>query len=344
MRQSILIADDVEFNRDLLTEIFEDEYDVKVAKDGYEALKAIEKEEEGISAILLDIVMPGCSGIDVLKKMGEGNLLTKIPVLMITTDAGAEVEEECLFLGASDFIKKPFSPTLVKTRVKNTVNLYSYKNHLEEKVEAQTKKLVKYNHQFVNMLGNLVESRNLESGEHVQRVAGYTRELAICMMRRYPEYGLTMRDIDVISDSAALHDIGKIAIPDAVLLKPGKLTDEEFETMKAHTTLGAEYLEKIVEDWDPDYIKASIDIAKYHHERYDGRGYPEHLEGDEIPISAQLVSVADVYDALTHERCYKKAFPKEEAYNMILAGECGVFSPKLLECFKECYPFLSIED
>lgn len=343
MAQNILIVDDVELNIEMLSDIFEDEYEVLTASNGYEASEIIGQYKENLSAILLDIFMPGIGGFDVLKGMKRDNLLGKIPVLMITTDNSQDLEQKCLELGAIDFIKKPFSSVIVKARVANAVNLYSYKNNLEQKVKEQTAKLSRTNHRVVNMLGNLVESRNLESGEHVQRVSGYTRELANAMMEMYPEYGLTSADVDVIADAAALHDIGKIAISDSILLKPGKLTDEEYEIMKNHSTLGSDYIKGSVGVWDEEYYKACYEIARYHHERYDGNGYPEKLKGDEIPISAQLVSVADVYDALTHERCYKKAFTKREAYDMIMNGECGVFSDKLLECFKKCFPFVSVE-
>lgn len=343
MAQKILIVDDVDLNREMLADIFVEEYEVLTAANGYEASEIISKNKENIAAILLDVFMPGIGGFDVLKGMKRDNLLGKIPVLMITTDTSPDLEQKCLELGAIDFIKKPFSPVIVKARVLNAVNLYSYKNNLEDKVKEQTAKLNRTNHRIVNMLGNLVESRNLESGEHVQRVSGYTRELALAMMEKYPEYKLTSKDVDVISDAAALHDIGKIAISDSILLKPGKLTDEEYDTMKTHTTLGSDYIKSIVGVWDEDYYKASYEIARYHHERFDGRGYPEKLKEDEIPISAQLVSVADVYDALTHERCYKKAFSKKEAYDMIMKGECGTFSPKLLDCFKKCFPFSTVE-
>ncbi len=343
MKNRLLIVDDVQLELDILSDIFGNSYDIITATNGYDASEIITENRNSLCAVLLDVMMPGIDGIDVLKGMKKDGLLAQIPVLMITTDTSREVESRCLELGATDFIRKPFSLSIVETRVRNAVNLFSLKNNLEEKVLEQTRKLYEINHRIVNMLGNLVESRNLESGEHVQRVSGYTRELAVMMMERYPEYNLSPRDVDVIADAAALHDIGKIAISDMVLLKPGKLTDEEFGIMKTHTTLGSDYIKSVVGMWDEAYYKASYEIARYHHERFDGRGYPEHLKADEIPISAQLVSIADVYDALTHERCYKKAFSKEEAYNMIIGGECGTFSPKLLECFKLCFPFESVE-
>ncbi len=342
-KPSILIADDVELNIEILSDIFEDEYCIYSASDGNAAMDIIHKMNNELAALLLDVYMPEFSGIDVLKAMNRDNMLNKIPVLMITSDGSQQIENTCLDLGAVDFIKKPFTPSIVKARVRNAVNLYTYKNHLEEKVAAQTLRIKYNNHRIVELMGNLVESRNLESGEHVQRVAAYSKQIATRLMHRYPEYGLTKKTIDVIAEAAVLHDVGKIAIPDAILLKPGKLTDEEFDTMKKHTTLGGAFVKKMNGIWDDEYSKAVYEITMYHHERYDGRGYPEGLAGDDIPISAQIVSVADVYDALIHERCYKAALPKKTACDMILGGQCGTISPKILDCFEECFPFENIE-
>lgn len=342
MKQGILIADDVELNREILSDIFEGEYNLIFAENGRTAREKINLYKDELCAILLDIFMPEVSGIDLLEELGADCTSLRIPVLMITTDTSLDSEKRCLDLGATDFIKKPFSDSLVKSRVNNAINLYSYKNNLEEKVAEQTAKIKRTNHAIVELLGNLVESRNYESGEHVQRVSTYTRMLAQKMMEKHPEYNLTPARIDIIVDAAALHDVGKISISDTILLKPGRLTNDEFEIMKTHTTLGSEYILGIKNIWESDYSKTSYDIARYHHERYDGRGYPEGLAGDEIPISAQLVSVADVYDALIHERCYKSAIPRDKAFDMIINGECGTFSPKLLDCFEECFPFENI--
>ena len=186
---------------------------------------------------------------------------------------------------------------------------------------------------MIDILGTVVEYRNLESGQHIERVKGYTKLLAEQLMKDYPEYGLTSDKVSVITSASALHDIGKIAIPDAILMKPGKLTQEEFEYMKSHTTKGGEILNSIKNVWDEEYGKVSYEICRHHHERYDGRGYPDGLKGEQIPLSAQIVSIADVYDALVNERVYKSAFSKEKAFQMIVTGECGVFSPKLLDCF-----------
>lgn len=225
-----------------------------------------------------------------------------------------------------------------------------YKNNLEERVAEQTSviseqynllkhqadQLAKSNVSIIEILGTIVEYRNLESGEHIQRVKSYTRILGEQLMEDYPEYNLTSKQLNVIVSASALHDVGKIAIPDSILLKPGRLTKEEFEYMKEHTTKGCEIINNIRGVWSEEYAKASYEICRHHHERYDGRGYPDGLLGENIPISAQLVAVADVYDALVNERVYKSAFSADKAFNMIINGECGTFSPKLMDCFTKC--------
>ena len=348
--KKVLIVDDMELNREILTEILEEEYSVMEAENGRQALEMIEQNLNDLAVILLDLVMPEMDGLEVLAVLQERGWMKKVPVLIISGEQSLKVEKQCFDFGISDFIRKPFDNALVRRRVNNIAELFMYKNSLEEKVEGQTEtlkkqyqllkiqaaKLQKSNTNIIDILGTVVESRNLESGEHVMRVKGYTEILAREMMKEYPEYGLTEKRIEVIVSASALHDIGKIAIPDNILLKPGKLTQDEYEYMKSHTTRGCEILNNIKDVWDEEYEKASYEICRHHHERYDGRGYPDKLKGDEIPISAQLVSVADVYDALVNERVYKSAYSKEQAFSMIINGECGIFSPKLLECFRNC--------
>ncbi len=348
MQHRILIVDDAELNRDLLRTILEETYDIEEAENGKQALKVLADHWNKIDAILLDIHMPEMNGFEVLVHMKEHNWISKIPVLIISGEHAIEIENQCFEQGVSDFIHKPFDASLVKNRVKNVVELFGYKNELEEKVERQTTtlksqyqmlqsqaaKLRESNDKIVEILGTVVEYRNLESGEHIKRVKYFTEILALQLMKKYPEYGLTDKKIREIVAASALHDVGKITIPDRILLKPGKLTQEEYEYMKSHTTRGCDMLNAIEGIWTDEYRKTCYDICRYHHERYDGRGYPDGLKGDEIPISAQIVSVADVYDALVSERIYKNAYSKEEAFYMIINGECGVFSPKLLECFR----------
>lgn len=348
MQNTVLVVDDMEINREILAEILGEEYQVKTAEDGRKALEMIEELHEELAVVLLDLMMPVVDGFAVLEVMQERGWSEKIPVLIISGETSVNAERKCFDYHISDFIRKPFDNALVKKRVRNVVSLYQYQRDLEAKVQAQTKtlreqnkllqlqadKLRKSNTNIIEILGTVVEYRDFESGEHINRVKGYTRILAERLAVEYPEYGLDQEEIEVIVSASALHDVGKIAIPDNILLKPGRLTDEEFACMKTHTTRGGEILQNIRDAWDEEYGKISYQICRHHHEKFDGRGYPDGLVGDEIPIAAQIVSIADVYDALVNERVYKDAFPKEEAFRMIMNGECGKFNPKLLECFR----------
>ena len=350
----ILIVDDVDMNREMLAEILED-YETLEASNGAQALGMIKDNYEELALVLLDLVMPVFDGYRVLDVLKEEGKLEHLPVIIITGEDSVISERKCFELGASDFIRKPFDEILVKHRVKNVAQLYEYKKGLEKKIEVQTSQLKnqykllqgaseilkKNNRRIIEALGTIVEYRNLESGEHVKRVMGYTRILAERMMEDYPEYQLTPAYIDTICAASALHDIGKIAIPDSILLKPGRLTKDEFDYMKSHTIRGCEILKSLEDAWDEQYSRCSYEICRWHHERYDGKGYPDGLKGDEIPISAQLVSLADVYDALINERCYKEAYSKEKAFMMIVTGECGVFSPKLMQAFRKEGSFAS---
>ena len=346
MENIVLVVDDMELNRELLEEMLKDEYEVILAENGKRAIELIQEYLERLSVVLLDLVMPEMDGFAVLKEMQKSQLITKVPVMVISGETSEEAH--CFDYGVTDFIQKPFNEKIVKKRIKNVVHLFAYQNELEDKVrmqtetlreqnqilQKQTEKLKENNIKIIDILGNVVESRNLESGEHVKRVKEFTRILGMQLMKDYPEYGLTEESVAMIAEASALHDVGKICIPDNVLLKPGRLTDEEFELMKTHTTQGCDILNNIHGIWEDDYKKASYEICRHHHERYDGRGYPDHLKGEVIPVSAQIVSIADVYDALVSERVYKAARSKDEAYDMIINGACGTFSPKLLESFR----------
>lgn len=337
-KPTILVVDDVDINREILCEMFHD-YNTLQATNGKEAIEAIAANLDVISVVLLDIVMPVMNGVEVLEEMKKQKWMEHIPVLLITGEATTEIERKAYRLGASDIIKKPFDAFIVKQRTMNVIELYYNKRHLEEMVELQTKVLRKQaeelqsiNDRIIDVMSNVVEFRNLESGDHVKRVKTFTYILAKYVAQEYPEYHLDKYAINMITSASALHDVGKIVIPDAILLKPGKLTDEEFNVMKSHTVKGCEVIDMLADIQQGEYGKVSYEICRYHHERYDGRGYPDGLKGEEIPISAQIVSVADVYDALVHVRCYKAAFTTEEAYRMITNGECGAFSPKLMHC------------
>lgn len=349
MRNKILIVDDVPMNRDILADILEEEhYVILEAGNGREAVRCIEENRHELVAILLDLVMPELDGYGVLEWLQETGYAERFPVLVITGDTNTDSEQRCFDYGVNDFIHKPFERALVTRRVENMIALYKYRNRLEDTVAEQTEQLRQQNQELmrqadqlkesklrvIDILGTVVESRNLESGLHIQRVKAYTRLLAESVMQEYPEYSLTPDAIQIMTSVSALHDVGKISIPDSILLKPGRLTDEEFATMKTHTVLGCEVLDHVEGIWEENYEQMCYDICRHHHERFDGRGYPDGLIGDDIPISAQIVSVADVYDALVSERCYKKAFPLDEAYAMIQGGKCGIFNPKILHCFE----------
>lgn len=333
LKKRILIADDNEFSRSLLAEILEDNYSVEEVADGSEVIDAVRSYGTSISAVLLDVMMPQVTGIDVLRFFKELGYSEKVPVLMISSETDPEIEQTCLELGAFDFIHKPFDPIIAKSRIKNALTMFEYQNSLEKKVREKARQLNSINEAIVELMGNLVEARNLESGTHVFRVKEYARIIAHELMKRYPEYGLTENDVDLISATSALHDVGKIMIPDSILLKPGRLTSEEFEIMKTHSEKGYEIIKQMPADWDPSYFRFAGEICLYHHERFDGRGYPEGLKGDEIPIAAQIVAVADCCDALSTDRVYKKAFSMEVTFEMILGGQCGTFNPKVLDCF-----------
>lgn len=341
MRDTILIVDDEELNRELLRQMFETDYNILMAKDGKEAIAQLGKNMNRIAIVLLDIVMPVLNGYQVLQVLHAKEILDKIPVILITAQDDAQTEFACYSLGATAIINKPFVAQTVRKRVISTIELYQNVEELEttikdqnQTIDEQKQKLETFNDSLLDAVSNIVEFRNLETGDHVKRVKGLTRILAVAYQKLYPETGLTKKKIDTIVRASALHDLGKISIPDNILLKPGRLTDEERQVMMSHTTKGCEILNMLSDVQDQETFKASYEVVRYHHERYDGRGYPDGLKGEEIPISAQLVSVADVYDALVSERVYKKAFDKETAYNMIMNGECGTFSPKLMKCLE----------
>lgn len=349
MRSKVLIVDDMEVNREMLAAILSRDYPLIFAGGGRQAVEIISRQHDEIAVVLLDLLMPDMDGYAVLDVLRKKSWMDKIPVLIISIESRADVEHRCFEMGVSDFIRKPFDNEVVRNRVKNVVDLFTYKNQLEDKVDRQTEtlkkqyrqlvrqaeKLKESNTRIIDLLGTVVECRNLESGQHIQRVKAFTRILAEQAMADCPEYGLTWDKIDVIVAASPLHDIGKIAIPDGILLKPARLTPDEFDYMKTHTIRGCEILDSIQDAWDEIYSEISYEICRYHHERYDGKGYPDGLTGEDIPISAQLVSIADVYDALVSERVYKAPYTAEEAYHMVLDGECGVFSPKLLACFRK---------
>ncbi len=336
----ILIADDVEINRTMLSCIFEEQYDILEAADGVETIELLEKSNDILSLIFLDLIMPNKSGLDVLEYMFEKGYMNRIPVIMITGEATSENEVKAYEYGVSDIIYKPFNSKVVMRRAQNIIELFQNRIDIESKLEKRTRqlreskeKLERTNEFLVNALSSVVEFRSLESGEHIKRVKYFTRILLKYVKSEFPEYNLTDESLNLIVNASALHDLGKVAIPDSILLKPGKLTKEEFEEMKKHTIYGCQLLENFKQE-ENEFYGYCYDICRYHHERYDGNGYPDRLRGDEIPIWAQVVSIVDVYDALVSKRVYKAAYAVEEAVNMIRNNECGVFSPTIMACFE----------
>lgn len=338
-RKTILIADDAEINRELLKMIFERQFDVLEAANGLQTIEILDEKHDDISMLFLDLIMPEKTGLEVMEHMIEKDYMNTIPVIMITGESTAETDMKAYEYGASDIIYKPFSAKVILRRAMNIMELYENRIHMEKKLEKRTRqlmesreKLEKNNEFLINALSSVVEFRSLESGEHIKRVKFFTRIFLNYLKKYYPEYELTKDKIDLIVNASALHDIGKIAIPDSILLKPAKLTKEEFEEMKKHTVYGCDILENFRQD-DSEFYKYCYDICRYHHERYDGNGYPDGLVGEDIPIWAQVVSIVDVYDALVSKRVYKTPYAADVAVRMIHDGECGVFSPKILHCF-----------
>lgn len=340
-KQQILIVDDEEINRLILDGMFEDEdYERIEASNGQEAIYHIENNHN-IVLILLDIIMPVLDGFKVLEYMREHELLDEVPVILITSETIGDSEDRAYSYGVADVIHKPFYPYIVKKRCRNIIELYQNKHNMKLRLKQQEKAIlaqqreINDNNEFViDALSSVIESRNAETGDHTKRIKNLTRIMLKYMMKNFPEYGLTKQQVDLITRASVLHDIGKIGIPDAILLKPGRLTDEEFEIMKSHTTIGCEILQKFYRNQTSEFDRYCYEICRHHHERWDGKGYPDHLAGDDIPISAQIVAIADVYDALISPRVYKNPYPKDVAYDMIMNGECGQFPPDVLECFR----------
>ena len=331
----ILIVDDCDMNREILREILSSDYSIVEACGGEEALSMIHQFGTGISLVLLDIVMPGMDGFEVLSYMNQDHTIEDIPVIMFSSEDSEAFIRRAYEMGASDYVSRPFDAKVVYRRVTNNIKLYAKQRRLIRMVTEQIREREENVSMLVGVLSQIVEFRNGESGLHVKHIRRFTECILDCLIEKDPDLHLGTKERENIPLASALHDIGKIAVDDKILNKPGRLTPEEFEAMKLHTVYGAKMLEELQPYYDEPLLKTATDIAHWHHERWDGRGYPDGLVGDAIPLSAQIVSLADVYDALTSERCYKKAYSHDKAVEMILNGECGVFNPKLVECFVE---------
>lgn len=333
-RDTILVVDDVEMNRTILCTLFEKNYNLLEAENGEQAMLLLEKYHSRIAIVLLDLNMPVKNGYEVLEDMKAQGMLSTVPVIVITVESSSESEIKAFDLGASDIMMKPFELHVVERRVQNVIELNLHKLYQDELIEEQANKLRESQTVMVDALASIIESRSLETGQHVQRIRLFTKVLLEDVSANYPEYDIDERRIELISSAAALHDIGKISIPDSILNKPGKLTADEFEIMKSHTVKGCEMLATLKRIGDKEYLHYAYNICRHHHERFDGKGYPDHLVGDVIPICAQIAGIADCYDALTMDRVYRKAIDPDKAAHMILNGECGTFSPKLLQRFE----------
>lgn len=336
--EKILIVDDSVFNRTVLVEMLSDEYEIIEAENGIEAISILEKRYAEISLVILDIVMPGKDGFDVLEHMKQNGWIGEIPVIMVTVENATETLYKAYDFGVADYINRPFDNNTVHRRVKNTIMLYSKQKKLESLIMDQIVEKETSNLTMVDLLSHIVEFRNGESGSHVIHIRGLTELLLKQLMKVTDQYPLSSKMIATITNAAALHDIGKISIPEEILNKPGRLTADEFEIMKGHSAIGAEILEEAMKNRSDKFLEVAHDICRWHHERYDGNGYPDGLKGEEIPIAAQVVSLVDVYDALTSKRVYKDAYSHEKAMEMIMDGECGVFNPLLLRCLKDVSP------
>lgn len=332
-RHKILIVDDSRMNRLTLQQILEDEYDVIQASAGAEGLELVYKHMGGFSCMLLNIEMPVMDGFEVLKVLNELHWIENLPVIVISGEASNETIRRAYELGATDYIRRPFDSAIAKRRVMNTINLYDRQKKLAMIAADEIYKQEKNSRLVVNILSHVLEQRNGESGLHVLNIQRITDILAKNLVGKTDRYPMSREDIEVLCNASALHDIGKIGIPKKILNKPGKLTPEEYELMKRHCILGADMVASAPFGQDEPLVRVSREVCRWHHERWDGGGYPDGLHGDEIPISAQIVSLADVYDALTSDRVYKKSIPHEKAVQMIIGGECGSFNPVLLECF-----------
>ena len=336
----VMIIDDNEINRELLKNIFENSYKTDEAENGREGLEKILDHAEYLSAILLDVVMPEMDGIEVMRELNARGVQKKVPVFLITADPRDEIVREAYSLGVMDVIGKPVVPYVVKRRVASVVELFEARKRLLNRVEeqeseifAQAQRIIELNKGMIEALSTAIEFRSGESGEHVRRI----HDITAYMLENTPlGNGLSKEEKEQIAIASIMHDVGKIAVPDAILNKPGKLTPDEFEIMKTHTIKGAELLERIPQMKRHNAFKYAYDIARHHHERYDGRGYPDGLKGGEITVWAQIVSLADVYDALVSKRVYKDAYSVDQAVEMIRTGQCGVFDPVLMESFLAC--------
>ena len=333
-RQKILIVDDAEFNREILKEFLGEAYSYLEAENGIQAIRILEENPE-IDLMLLDVNMPQMNGFEVLEWMNQLHWIDETPVIMISSEGSVDAMRKAYEMGITDYITRPFDSVIVKKRVQNTLELYANQKRLINVVVDQVYEKEENSSIMIGILSNVLGFRNSESSEHILHIRTATEMMLRKLVKTTDVYHLTETDIAMITTASSLHDIGKIGIPEGILNKPGRLTDEEFKIMKTHNEIGASLIRDMNFSESKPLVHTAWEICRWHHERWDGKGYPDGLKGEEIPISAQVVSIVDVYDALTSERCYKKAFDHDTAIQMILDGQCGQFNPLLLKCLKE---------
>lgn len=343
-KYKILIVDDADINRSILSDMLSAQYGIIEAGDGLEAISILDKQYSEISLILLDIMMPKMDGFEVLSIMNKSRYLKSIPVITISAETSSAYINKAYNLGAIDYINRPFNENTIIHRVKNTIMLYTKQKIMEDTIAEQFLEKEQKTFLMIEILANIVEFGNRGSSMHVLNIRTLTELLLRHLIQMTDQYSLDSAQISLIANASCMHDIGKISIPQEILNKPKSLTTKEFEIMKTHTAIGAQILEKVPEYKEDELLQVAHDICYWHHERYDGCGYPDGLIGEEIPISAQIVALADVYDALTNDRIYKPTYSSENAVQMISNGDCGAFSPLLLQCLKEVAPFIEIEE
>ena len=338
-RDTILIIEDAEVNRAILGQMFEKEYRIAEGRNGLEGIQYMEQHQDEIVMVLLDIRMPVMDGYQVMEYMKDKGYMQYIPVILITSDDAGDAMERGYALGATDIVKKPFKASIVIQRVGNVIELYHHKNHLEELVKLQTEELnrqndmlKRHNRTMLGLLRDIITFRNMESEQHIRFVEGYTRILAKQYAVLYPRSRRTERKIGYIVQAAGMHDLGKITMPDLLIKRQGCLLPEEIEYLKEHTVKGSDIIKVMSEFQNSDVYRICYNVCRYHHEKYDGTGYPEGMKGEKIPVEAQIVALADMYDALINVTANKEAYSKEQAFRMLLDGECGELSPRMKEC------------
>lgn len=334
-RQSVLIVDDSELNRKMLGQMLGSRFDIAEAASGEACLQLLEQNATGISIVLLDIHMPGIDGFTVLEEMNQKNLLEQIPVIMISSEDTVDAVRRAFDLGASDYISRPFDAKVVYQRIINTIQLYAKQRRLSAMAADLAFEKERASRMMIGILSQVVEKRNGESRDHVQRVAQLTSMLLAGLAQKTDRYPLTREMRRTIATAAALHDIGKMEICEDLLHKEGPLTEAERRTLQSHTLLGAQMLEEQPECRDDAFARTAYNICRWHHERYDGGGYPDGLQGEQIPIEAQVVGLADVYERLVSRPVDGRARTHSEVVQMICTGVCGAFNPLLLDCLQD---------